>query len=97
MFLELPLRVSTSKLATPILAAPRISILTCSLGVHHALGDPLAVEVGHLVEEGDILQEEGSALSDTYRGRLLSDRQAVGRGEDRAVLLQESGGNGSGW
>ena len=57
-----------------------------------ALGDPLAVEVGHLVDEGDILQQQWAALADTDRGRLLAHRLAVARGDDGAALLSEREG-----
>ena len=66
--------------------------------MHHSLGDPLAVEVRHLVDEGDILEQQRSALSDAHRGGLLAHRLTVARGDDGASLLQHRGREWrSGW
>ena len=56
--------------------------------MHDALWDALAVKVRHLVDEGDILQQKWSTLSDAHRGGLLTHRLAVARGDDGVALLR---------
>ena len=57
-----------------------------ALGVHHALGDALPVEVRHLVDELGVLQEEGAAGADGLGVELVADGGAPGGGQTGAGL-----------
>lgn len=57
-----------------------------SLGVHHALWDALAVEVGNLVQELDILQEERASLANRLSRIFDIDRSAGRCCQDRFFL-----------
>ena len=51
-------------------------------GVDTTLGDHLAVEVGELVDDGEILQEDGSSMgSNSQAVVVIADRGSVRRGE----------------
>src|SRR3954471_28682 len=51
-------------------------------GVHHALGDALAVEVGDLLEELIVLQRSRAAAADGALGLVVGDRMALPIGQD---------------
>lgn len=58
-----------------------------ALGVHDALRDALAVEVRHLVEEVDILQQDRAPLTDGLRRGLHADWRSISKsGDGRAAL-----------
>ncbi len=50
-----------------------------ALGVHHALGDPLPVEVRDLVDEGGVLEQQRAARADGQRVQLVVDGRAPRR------------------
>lgn len=45
--------------------------LTCSLGMHHSLGDPLPVEMGHLVKVHKVLKEYWTPGSSRHGVQLV--------------------------
>ncbi len=50
-------------------------------GVHHALGDPLAVEMADLLEELVVLEHQRAAVADRAGVLVVVDRVALARGQ----------------
>jgi len=54
--------------------------------VHHALGDPLVVEVRDLLAQVVVLQQRGATLAGLERVVAVAQPGAVGRGEEGTLL-----------
>lgn len=61
-------------------------MLTRALGVHHSLGDALAVEVSQLIDEGGVRQQERPTGSRGLRGQPLAHGGAMDQGQPLLVL-----------
>lgn len=61
-------------------------MLTCSLGVHHPLWDPLPVEVGHLIQIDEVLQQRWAAWTRRLDVQLVADWRPGSRGQHIRVL-----------
>jgi hypothetical protein len=55
--------------------------------VHHALGDPLAVEVRDLLEEVVVLEHRRAAVAHGAVVLVVDDRVALARGQDGGLVL----------
>ena len=53
-----------------------------ALGVYHSFGDSLPVKMTHLIQELDILQQEGSAGSHWHGGGLSVDGSTISSSTD---------------
>jgi hypothetical protein len=66
-----------------------------ALGVHHVLGDPLPIEVGHLLDQVVILEEQWT-FGSNGEGELIarcSDPRVSGRSRDYVVIGHDVGTN----
>jgi hypothetical protein len=59
-----------------IFSLTKISMSSSTLGVHNALGDTLAVKVRKLVNEMEILEEDGAKLAGGHRVLVVVHRVA---------------------
>lgn len=64
-----------------------LTLLTCTLGVHHSLWDSLPVKVGHLVSEDHVLDQQRSSGSCSLQVQLVPHRVARPRGQRVGFLL----------
>lgn len=63
----------------------QVAVGTGALGVHNSLGDSLASEMSELVEEMEVLGEDGAAGTGSHRVLVVVDGVA-GAGSDDSLL-----------
>jgi hypothetical protein len=61
-----------------------------ALGVHHALGNALAVEVLQLFDQVEVLEQQRAARTGADGVLVFRDRNAGGGGGGRVLLYQSS-------
>lgn len=66
-----------------------VPMLTCSLRVHNSLRDALPVEVGHLVSEDHILNQQRTPRPCSLQVQFVSHRMAGSCGQRVGFLLQK--------
>ena len=69
-----------------IMSDLKVTKSTSALGMDNPRWDPLSIEVGHLLEEDMVLDEEGSAGADGHRVELVSDRSSMACGQRNHLL-----------
>lgn len=53
-----------------------MAMSTCTLGVNNSLGDSLSVELGKLVDQVEVLEEDGASRAGSHRVLVVVDRHA---------------------
>ena len=66
-------------------------------GMHDALGDPLTVEMGDLLDELIVLERRRSALADRADALVVGDRMALAGRQNRAFVAHESSPSAYTW
>lgn len=61
---------------------------TSAFGMNDALWNSFAIEMRHLIDKVDILQQEWAALSDTLRGCFHTNRSAAGNCSNGGAVLE---------
>src|SRR5258708_6562072 len=65
----------------------KLAVGTRTLGVDHALGDALAVEVCQQDNEVKVLQQQRAVGAHALRGLGVHDRATIGSGIDRSLVV----------
>ena len=63
------------------------AVRSCTFGVHDSLGNALPVELGELVDEVEILKEDGTFGSSSHRVLVVVDGRAGTGGEGLLLHL----------
>src|SRR5205085_1137892 len=79
-------RVLGGRLVADLPVGLEVAVRAGAAGMHHALGDPLAVEMGDLLDELVVLERRGTPLAHRAGALVVADRVALAGRQDRALI-----------
>lgn len=71
-----------------------LAVRASTLGVDDTLGDALPVKVGELVDQVEVLEQQGAHVPDALPGSGVGHRSTIGGGVRGLLIVPEGGGRG---